>query len=141
MFPAHFLQRQVKQNEAALTSFMQRCPLELFRQYQSDYSLSTELRRILARHISENALTINECASQLHMTSRTLMRKLKDEGTSFQLLKDIVRRDKAIQLLVQTELPVSAVSERVGYSDSAVFTRAFRTWTGCSPRQYREQRL
>ena len=139
VFPAQFLQYPVKQNEASLQSFMQRCPLELFRQYQSDYSLTTELRRMLNKQIMDNTASINDFSAALHMTSRTLMRKLKDEGTSFQQLKDIVRRDKAVQLLVQTELPVSEVAERVGYSDSAVFTRAFRAWTGATPRRYREQ--
>ena len=75
------------------------------------------------------------------MTTRTLMRKLKDEGTSFQQLKDVVRRDKAIFFLGQQGLRINEVAEKVGYSDPAVFTRAFRNWTGQSPRDFRQQLL
>ena len=65
------------------------------------------------------------------------MRKLRDEGTSFQQLKDIIRRDRAMHFLSQTTISINEVAERVGYSDPAVFTRAFRSWTGDTPRAYR----
>ena len=55
------------------------------------------------------------------MTTRTIMRRLKDEGASFQQIKDLVRRDKAINLLTYYALPIKEVAERIGYSDPAVF--------------------
>lgn len=139
VFPSRYLEYEVKQTESTLVGFLKRCPLELFRQYKDDYSLSSELRRLLVKHIWGAKGSIADCASQLHMTPRTMMRKLKEEGTSFQQLKDYVRRDKAIMLLTQQKMAISEVAEQIGYSDSAVFTRAFRQWTGLSPRKYRDK--
>lgn len=137
VFPTSYLNRQVNQNEASLKSFMARCPLELCLRYKTDYSLKTELRRILAKEMDGQHLSVEECASQLHMTSRTLARKLKDEGTSFSQIKNLVRRDKAVSLLTHTTISIIEVAEKVGFSDPAVFTRAFRSWTGLTPKQYR----
>ncbi len=137
VFPKQYLDREVKQNVSSLKVFMHRCPLELFKQYKADYSLTTELQILVRKGLDSGLATIEHCSSELHMTTRTLMRKLKSEGTSFQQIKDLVRRDRAIFLIVQKGLPINEVAERVGYSDPAVFTRAFRNWTGDTPREFR----
>jgi AraC-like DNA-binding protein len=139
VFPTQYLSRPVKQNEASLKSFMHNCPLELFRQYKADYSVSAEVKRIINRTIMDGNTTVDDVAASLHMTTRTIMRRLKDEGASFQQIKDVVRRDKAINLLTLYSLPIKEVAEKVGFSDPAVFTRAFRSWTGDSPRKYRDK--
>jgi AraC-like DNA-binding protein len=139
VFPTHYLSRPVKQNEALLKSFMKNCPLELFRQYKADYSVSSEVKRLLNRTIMDGSTSIDDVAASLYLTTRTITRRLKDEGASFQQIKDVVRRDKAINLLTLYSLPIKEVAERVGYSDPAVFTRAFRSWTGESPRKYRDK--
>jgi AraC-like DNA-binding protein len=66
-----------------------------------------------------------------------LYRKLQLEGTSYQKIKDNIRRERSIELLVQHDLSVDNISEIIGFSEARSFTRAFRTWTGLSPRQYR----
>ena len=139
IFPSHYLKRKIQQTPASLISFMHRCPLELFRQYKADYSLSTEVKRRLTKSIQSGNYTINAAAAELHMTTRTLMRKLKTEGTSFQQLKDIVRRDRAISLMEKGNLTMGEVAENVGYSDPAVFTRAFRSWTGEAPLEFKRK--
>lgn len=141
VFPTRYLERPVRQNDSSLKMFMANCPLELFRQYKVDYSLTAELKLFLSKSLINGDCTIEHCAQKLHMTTRTLMRKLKDEGTSFQQLKDRVRRDKAIFFLSQQGMKITEVAEKIGYSDSAVFTRAFRSWTGLSPRKFRQQLL
>lgn len=138
VFPTAYLQRPTKQNDGSLKSFMSRCPLELFRRYKADYSLTTELKRLLNKQITSNNTSVDSIADQLHMTTRTLMRKLKDEGTTFLHIKNLVRRDRAIHLLTHYTIPINEVAEHVGFSDPAVFTRAFRSWTGKTPKQYRD---
>lgn len=138
VFPTAYLQRPTKQNEGSLKSFMSRCPLELFRRYKADYSLTTELKRLLNKQISSNNASVDSIADQLHMTTRTFNRKLKEEGTTFLQIKNLVRRDRAIHLLTHYAIPINEVAELVGFSDSAVFTRAFRSWTGKTPKQYRD---
>lgn len=137
VFPESYLEKEVKQNQSSLKHFMKRCPLELLKQYKVDYSLTAELQSLIKKGLDNGLATIYYCASELHMTPRTLIRKLKDEGTSFQQIKDVIRCDKAIYLLSEKSLPINEVAERVGYSDPAVFTRAFKNWTGDSPRAFR----
>jgi AraC-like DNA-binding protein len=70
---------------------------------------------------------------------RTLKRRLADQGTSFSALLDEVRRDRATLLLRAGELSVDEIGARLGYSDPANFARAFRRWTGSSPRAFRRK--
>jgi AraC-like DNA-binding protein len=79
---------------------------------------------------------IDEMASQLHVTPQTLHRSLKREGTSYQRIKDSIRRDIAVTRLVKDRMPVNQVAEIVGFSEARSFTRAFKNWTGLSPREY-----
>lgn len=82
---------------------------------------------------------IDELAAMFHMTSRTLHRRLSEERTSFQEIKDRVRRDRAIHQLSHEGKRVSEISRDLGFSDTAAFSRAFKTWTGVSPSDYRRQ--
>jgi AraC-like DNA-binding protein len=116
---------------------MHACPVLLFLRPKSDFSLTSELQLLLDNRIKDGLPTIEQAAEYLHLTKRTLNRKLKDEGTSFQQIKDIVRRDRAINYLTRHPLCVATVAEKVGFSDPAVFSRAFKTWTGLPPREYR----
>lgn len=136
-FSNHFLDREVCQNRGTLKSFIHNCPLELFVQPRQDFSISTALKKMLKREIMDGFPRIEDAADRLHLTRRTLMRKLKEEGTSYQDIKDLVRRDRAVFLLKNRVIPVSEVAEAVGFSDPAVFARAFKNWTGVSPREYR----
>jgi AraC-like DNA-binding protein len=136
-FSRKYLDRDNVQNIGTLKTFMKRCPVDLFLRPVTDFSLSNEIRVLLLASIQTGFPTVREAADYLHMTRRTLMRKLKDEGSTFQQIKDLVRRDKAIYLLTTQSLAVSEIAEKVGYSDPAVFARAFKSWTGLSPREYR----
>lgn len=138
-FPARYLKRDVKQNDASLKLFMKRCPQEIFQRYEADYSLTTELQRLLWKNLKGGVPSIEAAAAMMNMTKRTMMRKLKSEGTSYQQLKDQVRLDKAVTLLTKYNLPINQISESVGFSEPAVFTRAFLNWTGDSPSHFREK--
>ncbi len=72
------------------------------------------------------------------MTARTLRRNLTAEWYSFQHLKNEWRRDQAINLLGDSTYTISQIALRVGFSEPAAFTRAFKKWTGVSPRRYRQ---
>lgn len=78
-------------------------------------------------------------AAQLHMSGRTLKRKLQQYGVNYQALLDETRQRDAIRLLRDSALSIDEIASRVGYTDRANFSRAFRKWTGLPPSQYREQ--
>jgi len=76
-------------------------------------------------------------AAHLNMTERTLRRRLKDMGTSYQQLQREIRYEVAKDYLTNSQLMVKEISELVGYSDAATFCSAFKQWSnGLSPRQF-----
>ena len=72
------------------------------------------------------------------MSSRTLKRKLKAEGTAFSDILDQLAIEQARKLL-RSALSVEQIAERMGYSDVSNFGRAFRRWTGTTPAAYRRE--
>lgn len=76
-------------------------------------------------------------AKALHMTSRTFRRRLQEQGSSYMQLLEEARQRDSCRLLARPELEVQQISELLGYSDPANFTRAFRHWMGKTPREWR----
>lgn len=76
---------------------------------------------------------LSEMAKALHMSDRTLNRKLKAQGTSYQVLLDDVRQELAVWYLRQTDLTVEAIAERLGYRDTSNFARTCKRWFGVTP--------
>jgi AraC-like DNA-binding protein len=68
---------------------------------------------------------------------RSLQRKLTEEGVSYARLVDRVRFERAVTLLKQPDVRLIDIAAELGYTDAANFTRAFKRWTGASPREYR----
>lgn len=83
---------------------------------------------------------LERMAERLHMSARTLRRRLQEEGTQYSALLDEARRRDALRLLGNETLDIQRVAELLGYADPANFTRAFRKWTGVTPTAYRTNR-
>jgi AraC-like DNA-binding protein len=81
--------------------------------------------------------TMGAVAQTLHVSARTLKRRLAAEGTSFSRLIDEERRERAIFLLGSPTLSLKVVADRLGYANLANFTRAFYRWTGRAPGEHR----
>lgn len=140
IFDRAIMDAPIVQTIQNLTSYLRRAPLDWFKR-QSYYPVYT--RKVM--DYLENAesmvdTSMEDIASQLHTTTRTLRRKLDEEGTSFQEIKDGVRRDEAIHLLSQPNLPISKIARELGFAEAAAFTRAFKHWTGISPSTYRKSK-
>ena len=82
--------------------------------------------------------SLDEVARTLHMSTRTLKRTLASHGTTFSALVDEKRRQRALLLIAQRDLALGEIAYRLGYSDVANFTRAFRRWTGKTPAAFRD---
>jgi len=98
--------------------------------------LVAQVRAALARADGAARLEIGAVAKEIGVSPRTLKRRLAEHGTSFTSLLEEQRRDRAMALL-RAGLTVDEIAARLGYSDAANFTRAFRRWTGKSPRAWR----
>ncbi|MGB6055137.1 MAG: helix-turn-helix transcriptional regulator [Burkholderiaceae bacterium] len=80
---------------------------------------------------------IDAVARQLHMTGRTLRRKLQAQGVSYQSILTDVRRQLALGYLRKTRMSVEDIAAALGFSDAANFRHAFKKWTGRTPGEYR----
>lgn len=123
-----------------LECFLRQSPLEILRRVGENNSLSIKVQRLILNKGLKQAPTLDEVACCLHMTSRTLRRKLKDEGASYQQIKDRVRCDIAIRLLTEESLTVAETSELTGFTEQAAFCRAFKGWTGVAPSAYQSDK-
>jgi len=81
-----------------------------------------------------------DIAKAMHMSRRTLQRKLADAGLTYQRLVDDTRRDLALRYIEDPAKSVTEITFLLGFSGQSAFTRAFRRWTGQSPTAFREKR-
>lgn len=98
--------------------------------------LVASLEVLLARHL-RRPLSMRDVAERLHMTERTLHRRLAESGERFRDVADRVRERRASFLLHHTAVPVGMVALEVGYGDGREFRRAYARWTGRTPSQAR----
>ena len=111
---------------------------KLLREQQHYAGLTTEIYRLLTNSPS-NTPSIKEIAEFLHITPRTLHRRLHKEQTTYQQIVIQFRLSLAKRYLKETSLPISEVSMLVGYADHSNFYRTFKKETGITPQQFRQQ--
>lgn len=101
-------------------------------------TLQPQILALLA-DASANWPTAHAVARRLHLSPRTLHRRLEAESTCFRALVDSCRRTRARELLQDSKLSIERIGEILGYADPSNFGRSCRRWFGCSPRQYRQR--
>lgn len=136
LFHSRYLTMPLLQDERTLKQFLQHSPADLLARPDGGDSLSSRIRRLLGRDCAHWP-DLDSVASQLHVSPQTLRRHLREEGSSFQELKDQLRRDLAIYHLGRDELSLQALAEQLGFSEPSAFHRAFKKWTGLTPGAYR----
>ena len=82
--------------------------------------------------------SLDDVAAAMAISSRTLRRKLDTENTSFRAVVEEERKQMAFQLLTDSDMKIDELAAHLGYTDTSSFTRAFRRWSDCSPRDYRQ---
>lgn len=85
------------------------------------------------------SLSLQECADALSLSARTLRRKLTESGNSYQDIVNDVKSTMARSYLESSTLTVTEIAARLGFSEPTSFSRAFRLWTGATPREYRSR--
>jgi AraC-like DNA-binding protein len=135
-FDERYLVLPLQRDERALRTMLKRALPLTVRQYRRDRLLDQRVRELLRTQ----AGTINNAdalAHLLNVSSRTLHRQLKDEGTSLQALKDDVRHEQAVDQLRRTQRSIKQVALAIGFRNEKSFSRVFRRWTGQSPSEFR----
>lgn len=135
-FDTRYLSLPLRRDEAALNAMLKRALPLTVRQYRRDRLLAQRVRERLRQQPGANA---DEVAAALFMSTRSLHRQLQEEATSLQALKDAVRRDIAVELLMRSGRPIKQIAQAAGFDNEKSFTRAFKGWTGESPSALRER--
>ena len=99
--------------------------------------LATRVRTQITQHLSEGVPKISDIAARLGLSGRTLQRRLADNDLSYQTLVDEARRQLAQRLLTQTDYQLAEVAFLTGFSEQSTFNRAFKRWSGQTPRSFR----
>lgn len=120
-----------------LWTFLKRAPEDWTFSAVNRGTMTARARAYLELRLDQ-AVTIQDLALAMHLSVRTLNRRLAEEGTHFQWLKDGLRRDIAVHRLTHSNVPVAALAFELGFADAPGFSRAFKQWTGSSPSDYRK---
>lgn len=104
---------------------------------QSQLTMSAKVKWILSRCLSRGRIDIQTVAFELGMSDRTLQRRLTNEGASFKQLLTQTRHEQALTYLADPSLEIKEVAFLVGYEDQNSFYRAFRSWEGETPANWR----
>lgn len=135
-FPRIGLQLPIAQPDPQLLQMaLAQCEAELKRLHDSG-GLLAEVRRVVKADMALDA-TLEHTAERLGMSPRSLRRRLAELGTSYQMIIEQLRRGRAVELLLHSSLSVEQIAGELGYQDPSNFGRAFRRWTGVSPKGYR----
>lgn len=99
----------------------------------------TRVRGLILRYLGSEDCTNDRVASEMCMHPRTLQRRLRSEGKSFETIKDDVRREVALRYLRQLDMPLTRVAEKLGYAEASVLSRSCYRWFDASPVQLRRR--
>jgi AraC-like DNA-binding protein len=133
-FDPSYLQLSPRRSDHDLDVMLERALPLTSRPYRRDRLLANRVREQLLSSLHGSAATV---AVALHVSVRSLHRELSREGTSLQRVKDEVRRTIATDALRRTRLSIKQVAERAGFVSEKSFARAFKSWTGESPSEFR----
>jgi AraC-like DNA-binding protein len=160
IFDQALLDEPVLQDEAGIAAFLRRAPQDVLARIDYGSTTATRVRRLLGQSLlreppfapppallrptqstgqppqTDAMLTESDVAARLSISPQTLRRHLAAEGTNFQQLRDQLRRDHAIAALADGRTAIEQISAQLGFSEPSAFHRAFKRWTGSTPRAY-----
>lgn len=135
---ANLLDLPLRRDEAALAGFLEGAPGKITMLYRRDREMVFRVRDLVRDALPQN-LSLEEVAARLHLSPRTLHRRLEEEGSGFRTIKEATRRDIAYARLAKTRQPIARIAAELGYADPSTFYRAFVAWSGMSPERFRNQ--
>ena len=139
IFDAAFLDLPIVQNERTVKEFLRNAPENILLKYKNGSSLGARIRRRLRQSLPGDLPEFEALAEEMNMTPATLRRRLHEEGTFYQSIKDQLRRDLAIGYLSHSKRSAMDIGLELGFSERSAFHRAFKKWTGASPGEFRRR--
>lgn len=136
LIPKKDTRREMPSSDPLLLTVMQDT-LKLLNASNQQQGFADQVRSHIAIGLNQGEPNLEAIAEGLGLSSCTLTRRLKLEGTTFSSLVDNVRYELAEHYIKQKNIPISEMAFLLGYSEVSAFSRAFKRWFGINPRQWR----
>lgn len=137
VFPSTWLDHEIPNADQYLHQYLEKEADKLHALQQKN--LVGPLRILLRKSLLTGQISVKDIAGQLGIHERTLNRRLREEGTNFRIELENIRYEMARQLLTDIKIPISEVATALNYADPTAFSRAFKQWSGSTPREWRRQ--
>ncbi|MCY1512114.1 HTH-type transcriptional regulator VirS [compost metagenome] len=105
----------------------------------ADTDLTTRIGLVIKDRLADGNLGVEEVARHLCMSKRTLQRRLQELEMEFGELVEEIRQATAMDMVSHSPLSLTEIAQRLGYAEPSSFTRAFRRWSGLTPREFRRR--
>jgi AraC-like DNA-binding protein len=139
-FPRESLDKRIIQNRESLVEFLDVTIYHLISVERRSTSTGSAIKSLVSNSLADEGMpSFVEVAGMLNMSGSSLRRRLQKEGVSYQSIKDEVRRDIAIDMLLNKEARVADIAEYLSYADPGSFIRSFKNWTGKTPVEYQQE--
>jgi AraC-like DNA-binding protein len=136
------LVRPVASRGEGMAPYLEQHLKDLMRTEETTFdSCAFQVSHIISKRLGRADLEVPSIAEEIGLSPRTLQRRLAEEGTS---LRELVRRHRAQivdRLLKDRKTKMTVIAHDVGYSDATTFSRAFKSWSGETPRDHRVARV
>lgn len=141
-FNRKHLSKPVRRSKSELEAWLRQSPADLLYLPGRDSSVNGQIKSQLQSELQEKMRfpAFDDVCDVLHMSTQVVRRRLAEEGTSYQKIKDSVRSDLITALLSNPDIPIADIAQRAGFTEPAALSRAFKKWTGLTPAQYREHK-
>lgn len=133
VMPRAALDAALVSSDPTLLAILTRAADELMAKAPTDPLMTSQVKRVLHELLRNDEGHVEVVAKRLGLTSRSLQRRLKDEATTFNVIREGVRKELA-QRYLDDGLAIAEISFLLGFSEPSAFFRAFKRWTGTTPR-------
>lgn len=137
-FPSYLANWPVAHADTSMFTVLEKHAEQLVKVKAQQQGIVGEVRRVLMQSLAKQETQIGAVAERMHVSTRTLQRKLKDEGLNFQAVLDDLRREMSQYYLLHSKLSVMEIAFLLGYQAQSSFNHAFKEWSGTSPKLFRE---
>ncbi len=137
-FSSRVLSQPLRQPDASLLSVLERQAEALLKDLPRADDFEQSVRRCVARLVREGEPSLERVADEMHVAPRTLHRRLEERELNFRAVLEDTRRRLADDYLRDPRLQLTEIAQLLGYSEQSAFTRAYRRWTGHTPKRARK---
>ena len=140
VFDSSSLSLPIAKADPGLCRMLDRHAEELLAKFPPRDTVIENARMIISQELNGGNPSLERVAAQLGLSGRTLQRKLHEFGTSHNDLVEQIRRELATRYLREKEMAICEVAYLLGFSEPSSFHRAFKRWTGITPKEFRAER-